>query len=357
MPCWPILAGAIALTALHSAARAQSESYPKVSGELSVEVENDWTYESDDRAKQNNDLYATVEPAVTVQLSPSWSIYAHAVLEPVEDAEQFENRVFGDHGIYVEDLYVAYDSGPFDGKAGKLNVGFGVAWDIAPGVFGSDFASDGYETSERIGAIAGWRFASERAGAHRLSAGTFFLDTTILSESTLRGRGVTRKDDGGVSNTEDFSSFVLAADGGEIPGAGNLSYHAAYMHQAAGAGDTADENAFALAVYTDFAVAGGVTVAPIVEYVHQNDAGGVAGEDRDFVTAGAQADWRGFNLAVSWTGRDTSGTSDQDDYQFQVSAGYAFGFGLTLDIGWKLAEEEGAETKTLGILTAYSIEF
>jgi hypothetical protein len=152
----PIIAIAISLTVLHSAARAETESYPKITGELSVEVENDWTYDSDDRANQNNDLYTTLDPSVTVQLSPSWSIFAHAVLEPLRNPEQFENRAFEDHGLYLEGLYLAYENGPFGAKAGKLNVGFGVAWDITPGVFGTDFAEDGYETSERIGGIAGW---------------------------------------------------------------------------------------------------------------------------------------------------------------------------------------------------------
>jgi len=39
--------------------------------------------------------------------------------------------------------------------AGKLNVGFGVVWDKTPGLYGTDFEEDGYETSERIGVIGG----------------------------------------------------------------------------------------------------------------------------------------------------------------------------------------------------------
>ncbi|NKB54841.1 MAG: porin [Alphaproteobacteria bacterium] len=353
----PVVIAAIALAAQHAAAWAQDQSYPQISGEVVFEVENDWTYDSDDRANQNNDLFLTIEPALTLQLSSSWSIYAHAVLEPVRDPEQFENRYFEDNGLYVEDLFVEYADGAFGAKAGKLNVGFGVAWDIAPGVFGTDFGEDGYEISERIGVIGNYTFASEQAGEHRVSVGSFFLDTTILSQSTLRGRGDTRKRDGGVSNTEDFSSFVVAVDGGKIPKLGNLAYHAAYLHQASGVGDTADESAVALALYTSAAVAGGITVSPLVEYVHQEDAAGVADRDIDFLTLAAQAEWNGFNLAVAWTGRRTDAAADQDDYQFQVSAGYAFDFGLTFDVGWRIADEADVETRTLGAIVAYTYEF
>ena len=120
-----------------TAATAQEKKQPFISGELSFELENDWAYKSDDRANQYNDLYATIEPSVTIRLAPSWSIFAHGVLEPVTDPDQFENRVFGDHGLYLEDLYLEYASGPFDVRAGKLNAGFGIAWDKASQVTSS----------------------------------------------------------------------------------------------------------------------------------------------------------------------------------------------------------------------------
>lgn len=34
-------------------------------------------------------------------------------------------------------------------QTGKLNPGFGIAWDKAPGIYGTDLAED-YEISERI---------------------------------------------------------------------------------------------------------------------------------------------------------------------------------------------------------------
>lgn len=339
------------------AAYGQQSTYPSISGEIPVQIENDWRYASQDRANQNNDLFTKIEPALTVRFSPSWSLYVHAVVETLETPEQFENRYFDDQGLFVADLYMEYASGSFGVKAGKLNVGFGVGWDITPGVFGTDFAKDGYETSERIGVVGGWTLKFESAGEHRVSAGSFFQDTTVLSQSTLRGRGDTRKRDGGVSNTEDFSSYILAIDGGKVSGLGELAYQAAYMHQAAGQGAASDENSVALAIYTIFAAGGGVTISPMVEYVNQQDVGGVAGEDREFLTLAGQAEWNGFNLAVAWTRRETDKAGDDNDRQIQVSVGYAFDFGLTFDVGWKIAEEANVETRTLGAIATYTIEF
>lgn len=335
---------------------AQQQSYPFISGAIPIEIENDWAYRSDDRANQNNDLYTKVEPELTVRFSPTLSLYAHAVLEPVADPDQFENRIFGDHGLYLEDFYLDYDGKIFGVRAGKLNVGFGVAWDMTPGLFGTDFAEDGYETSERIGIIGRMTAGSASAGTHTLSVGSFFRDTTIFSQSTLRGRGDTRRDDGGVSNTESFESFIATLDGGGFKGFGNLGYHVAYMHQAKGTSDTDDENSLAIALYGSFGLGAGVTFSPLFEYVHQDNAGG-AGADRDFLTFAGQAEWRRVNLTLAWTRRDTDNGVNDDDFQFQVSAGYTFESGIGIEIGWKIAEEAGIDTETVGALATYTVEF
>ena len=80
-------------------------------------------------------------------MSPHWSIFAHAVLEPVTSAEQFEKWVFEDHGLYLKDMVLQFDNGTFGARAGKLNVGFETAWDKTPGVYGTDYAEDGYHAA------------------------------------------------------------------------------------------------------------------------------------------------------------------------------------------------------------------
>ena len=350
------LCGAVLAALTVSSAIAQTKNGPSASGEVAIEIQNDWNYRSDDRANLYNDLFTKIEPSLTVRFAPEWSLFAHAVLEPVTPADQFENRAFEDHGLFVEDLYLEFDNGTFGARAGKLNVGFGVAWEIAPGVYGRDFAEDGYETSERIGVIGSYTLDAARAGRHRFSAGSFFQDTTVLSESTFRGRGDTRRQDGGVSNTESFESFILSANGENIAALGKLGYHVAYMHQAKGAGDAADEDSIAVALFSSFDIGGGVTFSPLLEYVRQDSPGGVADDERDFLTLAGTAEWKGFNVAAAWTRRDTDSIPD-DDYQFQLSAGYAFGFGVSVDVGWKIANEGGIETRTIGILVAYGLEF
>ena len=148
-------------------------------------------------------------------------------------------------------------------------------------------------------------------------------------------------------------------NGSKIPGMGKFGYHAAFMRQAAGVGNASDEKSFALAGYSSFDLGGDLTFEPLAEIVRQIDQGGNAGSDRSFITLAGQFLWKGWNLALSATERytDNTTTANNTDSHFQVSAGYEFDFGLAVDVGWKVSEDSGTETRTLGILAVYAIEF
>ncbi|MDP6121526.1 MAG: hypothetical protein QF450_09030, partial [Rhodospirillales bacterium] len=247
------------------------------------------------------------------------------------------------HGLYAEEVYAAFafsagEDSSIEIKGGKFTQNFGVAWDVAPGVYGTDFAED-YELAERIGIGGALTFDSEAIGETTLSASTFFKDTSVFSESVIRNRGRTRFADGGPSNTEKPNSFAVALDGAPsgVPG---LSYHISVARQAQGQGDTAAENGVAAAAqYT--ATAGAVEISPILELVYFDGAGGTAGVHQHYVTPGASVGWNGWNVTLSHTSRLTHEASGADlhDAMVQVSAGYEFESGSTADVGYRWSNE------------------
>lgn len=121
----------------------------------------------------------------------------------------------------------------------------------------------------------------------------------------------------------------------------------------------ADEHRVAAAAEWRVVVDEDVTITPFVEYVRFWNAGGLDTQNRDYVTGATLFEYRNWNLALAYTGRfieDEAG-EDFDDYQFQVSVGYAFDFGLEADIGWKFSDEESVETQILGLFLTYIWEF
>lgn len=332
-------------------------SLPELRITTSAEIQNDYTFQSEDDDNELNDLFATIEPLIAFNITPELAIESGLVLEPIDEPAAGESRAFEDHGLFAETLGLIYATGVFLVYGGKYNPPFGVAWDSAPGIYGVDFAEE-YELTERIGLGGSVTAGNEEGGSHTLSGNLFFLDTTFLSESAINNRGRTTKEDGGVSNTESLDSFSITLDGEDMPFAPGVSYTLGVERQAAGEGDPADELGFVAGLYGAFDLTPEVSIEPIVEYVHLSNAEGQE-QTRQYVTAGAALLQGPWNLSLSYTGlfTDPEEQSSVNDTLFQISAGYGFDFGLGLDVGYLFTEEDEVDSHTLGLLFAYEFDF
>lgn len=318
--------------------------------EISVELEHDWTTHSDDPDAELHDTFATIETGLELRLGKGFALKSLFVFEPVRHPGPGEDRVLEDHGLYAKELYGTYERDRFAVRAGKFGQKFGIAWDVAPGIWGTDFAED-YELAEQIGVAFDLRIAAKGAGKHVFTAGTFFADTTDLSDSILTSRGRRRKSDGGTGNTEDFSSFSIAVEGAEIPALPGVIYHLAYISRDSDAFGETDETGLA-ATITFSCKLGTVEVKPLIEYVTLDDLGGAPGVDGTYLTTSVEFVHGPWSLALSRTGRTIaeSGMPDVDDSLFQASVGYAFQNGIGVNIGWRRTEVGGIDSDTVGVL-------
>lgn len=60
---------------------ATEESFPKQSGEVGIEIQNDFTFDSDDAAAEQNELGTTIEPTFTLRFNEAFSINTELTLE------------------------------------------------------------------------------------------------------------------------------------------------------------------------------------------------------------------------------------------------------------------------------------
>ncbi|MDX1482957.1 MAG: hypothetical protein R3229_00630 [Alphaproteobacteria bacterium] len=332
---------------------AQAEQKPDpISATVTLELQNDWNFKSDDPAEERNDTFATIEAAITATLAPRIALKSLFVFEPVLDPGPGEDRFFEDLGLYVEEVYGTYDDGALVLRIGKFGQKFGIAWDRTPGIWGGDLAD--YEISEQIGIAAELRIGDRQSGTHSLTFGTFFADTTALSDSAFASRGRLRKSDGGAGNTEDFSSFSIAVDGAEVPSLPGFAYHLGYLYRdSEGSGEHA-ETGFAIGVTQEFALAP-MTLALLLEWARLADFKGTAQTDAEFLTTAAEMRRGPWSLVLSWTGQETRapGTGDNDDSQTEISLGYTFENKVKLSGGWRHLDTAGIVTETLGLFLEY----
>lgn len=339
---------------------AQASEFPAFSGSIVTEIQNDFAYDSDDPAAEVNTLFTTIEVGAALSLTEKLAIETALVFEPVQSTDPGDDTVFENEGLFAEELKIAYTDDLFALQAGKFNPSFGMAWDAAPGIYGVDFAED-YELTERLGVGGSLFFGSAQTGQHTLSANAFFADTSFLSESTITQRGQTKKDDGGISNTEDLGSYSVTLDTENTFGVESLNTHLGYRNQSEGDVDVGLDREQGFAIGFDYTapVSNAVEANVIGEWVGIHDSAGTA-DDVTYLTGGVtftiNENW---NVAGSVTTRNTdvSGGADTDDYVAQVSGGYAFDNGLTFDVAYRASEESNVDTNIVGALLAYELEF
>lgn len=340
---------------------ASAVSYPSFGGEVVMELQNEYTTESDDPdTDEHNNMFFRTEVAPVLYFNENFFIDGVAVFENIQDREPDEDNWFDNEGAFIEEIKLNYENGPWAAWAGKFNPGFGIAWDYGRGIWSEDFAED-YEITEKIGVGGSYTFENDQIGAHTLALNTFFADTTFLSGSTITKRDTLDEDDGGASNTEDFSSYVASLNGENIFGVENLYYKLGFRHLAEGDADvgTDDENGYEVTLGHVFNVTDRVSADALVEYVNISNFE-TGPDDAEYFTASVvtKLDDR-WNVTLGYTARnfDVDGGDDVKDHLFQVSGGYDFGQGTTAEIGWRNSEEDGVDTDIVGGLIRHSFAF
>ena len=327
--------------------------FPRLAGTVVVEFQID---KSDDAV----DLFSKTEVETILYFTRQFTLNTVSVFEPVLDPAPGEDRFFEDHGLYLENVFLQFESGPIRTMAGKFNPSFGIAWEAAPGVFGVDFAED-YELTEMLG--GGFALTAKSAGAQLVfSANLFAADTSFLSDSVFTQRGRLRHADGGAANTRDLESFSASLDVSDLSALPGFTFHLAGRHLARGLGDFADESGFAVGGQQEFELGKHQAITLIGEFVHLSNAD-AGTDDRWYWTSGAEFTSGPWNFSLSHTVRRTSvaGGGDVTDWLAQVSAGYEVQFGplegVAVNVGLKQVREDGAKDYVLGIVLSREVKF
>ncbi|MDF1731593.1 MAG: hypothetical protein P1U49_08825 [Minwuia sp.] len=348
------MATAFGLTIMPLAALAEDEAYPNITGEVGFEVQNDFNFESEDPNAEQNELGGVIEPVINLNFNPNLTLTTGMTLEAVRGPGPREDRVFQDHGIFVDTLVLTWANDDVEVYGGKFGPNFSIGYDAAGGVYGTDLLGDDVELAEFIG--AGGAFAVGESMV--LSGSFFFQDRTFLSESFITNRGRTNLAAGGPGNTEFPESFALALDGEAVPGMDGLRYHVGFARLAVNNAD--DELRATAGAEWSYDLGDDLTLTPMAEYVRFWNAGGVGAENRNYYTLSLVAETGPWNVALAGTAKDVNvdgANGSTFDHQVQLSAGYAFASGFTLDVGYKRATAANISTQTLGAIVTYGIEF
>ena len=373
-------------TAAAGPTSAGSAPWPRIvwGGELEVQIQSDTNLGAKDR-KAYNVAFTKTEGNFYLNVGDYLSLHSKVTLDQVRD--RFRTGFFRDEGLFVEELYARVDLAPYAPFAiygGKFNPRFGRGFDIAPGIYGDEFAQD-YELTERLGIGIAWVLPVE-FGRHEFRAEAFAADTTFLSngwitrpspDDPLATRiGRNRLSFGGASNTGNLSSTVISLRGGSFPGLRGLGYQISYSRQAPGqpANPAEDfvpfkvENGLSFSLYwEELPLTGRLSMTPLVEYVRLWHAGG-GDANADYVTAALEFKYYAWKLSgvfglrhfergdePNTRDRFASATLSYDLNNLRIGA---FRFkNLEISAAYKALREDRVWRHTIGTQLVYLIKF
>ena len=280
-----------------------------------------------------------------------------------EAAAAATDKMFDDHPLLIEQITVNFDDEHYSLYAGKFNPVVGFDYHNFPGMFGYQII-ESYVIRERIGFGAKLKHDAGDLGRHTLNFSTFFADTS-LSDSLLHARGNTSKEDGGISNTEDFQSFSVSLGGTDFYSLDNniaegLTYGLGYARQAAGKGNAEDETRYSVSLGYTQKLTKDIEADLITEHMQIDHLGGENGHDRSYTTVGLGLDYKNWNVGTTYTHiNNDADEADEghDGHIYQVSLGYTFSNGIGLSIGYKKSDEDNEEKERIGTTVSYSYDF
>ena len=337
------------------------EISPHLDVEVSVEFESDHTFRSDDAANKITDNYPSIGIGASWVFNRYFSVNGSFVAEPVVDADPGSTRrFFDDVGIYTEELYAQVQLQNLRLFGGKFDAPFGQAWDLTPGLYGTDFAED-YQLTERVGFGLGYGFGRTFIGDVDFTAGLYTADTSALSGSFFTQRPRKHLSDGGAGNSGDLDSFSVTLDGRNLPGLAGIAWHLGYSHQARGktATDLHDENGYVGGLYGSHDLGNSLTFNWDAEIARLDHAGGGKDSTTYYTLGGVLTIANKYNLALAHTTRahDVAGGADYNDSTTQISAGMEVYDGWSLDVGYKIARADHVKSETVGVLLSRSFSF
>ncbi|MEL7444214.1 MAG: hypothetical protein AAGK02_00180 [Pseudomonadota bacterium] len=322
--------------------------YPRIGGGIIFRMAHDNDYRVGGSGVEATDVSLRMEARPNLQLSERLRIDSEIRLEGARPAT--DNRFFDEQALFVRKLFAEFDvTDDLSVHAGKTTPSFAFFSLRVPGMYGNEYSRE-IELIERVSLGADYTFDFADAGEHKLSATSFYQDTTILSDSLFASRGQTNLTDGGASNTESFESVAIALEGTKIPALPDFTYKLAYLHEARGNGDVADENGFLFGAIQSVDLKEYGKLDLLGEFAYLSNFEGSA-DDIMYVSGASTysfGPWRGV-LSGTYRPRNTAEGENFNDYQVQTAISYSFTKDLSLEVAHEFTRDQNENANRIGL--------
>lgn len=343
-------------------------------GHLHALVHADGIFKADDEKEGRiNELYSHAHMGIGYGFNDKFSINSNLKLEggpsghshgaTISNEAEGQDKYFENHQLIAEEITVNYDDKYFSLYAGKFNPKVGFGMHNFGGIYNYQTVED-YSLLEKVGVGGALKYDAGDFGKHQLEASTFFADTTFLSDSLLKQRKNNSKEDGGLANSENFSSFAVSLSGSDFFSLNNnlvegLEYRFGYAKQHAGIDNEENETRYSIGAGYKQQLTQDLKAKLLFDYLKIDHLGGEEYHDRSYSNFALNFDYKKWNLNSSYIFIRNNAEDDhegQDGEIAEFSVGYNFNNGLGLALGYQTKDEEGEKSKRIGLVLKYDFD-
>ena len=372
------VAGALA-SALPFAAHATDGKYPGIGMDYGIVAQFDFSKLAHDPDTITSDGYFDIQSIAHFRITPEDEIWLGIEASPVVDISPGQRRWLGGTGLAVTDLNFYHQGYDFDYRIGKLDVPFGRAQNVAPGLYTGGFVSP-YALGGMIGGTYEYRWYSDSLGIIAPSFSTYFVDTSVLSRAYFQPDAQTRRSDGGAANTGEPNSGALVVNWLAPAAIPFLEVQAGYMFNHKGDPTAADPPAppqiaaneelrtvslrymipFKSTTELGETLAGHYfDIVPFVEYVDVTNENGIAGNNTRYLTTSLTLDHGRFAYGLTHTNKhlDAAFGNGSNEWVSELSVVYHVTGVLDLTLSGGRTRQDGQTSNLVGFAIGYSGAF
>lgn len=358
---------------------AQDKS--KISGDYyvnfglnAVSSYSDLDSSTDDGQYKISDLYVEFNPRYKIQFKDYLDVNTSWWFMNLKDAENGKDRIIGDEGVVLEELFLRFHDEQAEFYIGKFNPKFGVGWDwkkVNSGIWSREFA-DEYKIVAKMGMGIEAKLDLDEYGKHLVDLAAFYTDTSNLNDSAIVRRDLVSGNMGKAGDTKSLSSYIINLGGSDMEYFPSLFYNISYRNiNAANVSLVEDEVGYAFSIGGVKDVVGDLKFKPFIEYAKianfnsVNNRFGIEFGDNDlpgkyeYVSMVFPIAYNNWSFNYVLMSKDISTVSRNLNVdQEELSVSYQLSSGIEISLGRKDEDySNGTQYTVSGISIGFTGEF
>jgi hypothetical protein len=344
-----------------------SDSYPKISGDLVINLGIDRLSSKDNKNIKKYNSILESQSDLKLSINHNWSVETlwqsrktgknyylnRQGYNPIISLEDRQMSV-DDESLFIEELKLSFKNEDLIFFVGKYNPHFGNSWDKKKrsSIFTVFFGRD-YQIREKIG--VGITALFEKS---ELSFYPFFNDNTDLSNSAINKRGRNKRSYKVSGNTGSLSSYVIKLSGKNFLYFEDLSYHFAYKKIDVDSSDLSEESGYVSNFEYLFNIGKDTSIIPSYEIVKTNNINGRRGVDSLHQVVSLYFNYSSWNLSTSYFEKNITEINNKiSDKYIEYNAGYRISDNMKVEVSRIGAKENNIEYRSLYTMFSYFKEF